>query len=206
MIAVQPEGTTLVGRATQAFARYQDGERPALDELIETLTPLLWRIVRETGLDITSSEDVVQTVWLSLLRKADTVRDPHSIVKWLITSTRREAWRISKRVRTDAGRTTDVFGVDGEELAGLPTHQVSLPEDVVLRDDRQRQLWAHVQALPDRCRTLIAVIAFADRPDYSLIAESLGMPVGSIGPTRGRCLAKLRGILAGDPHWEGQLS
>jgi len=51
----------------------------------------------------------------------------------------------------------------------------------------------------------IRVIAFADKPDYAHLAESLGMPVGSIGPTRGRCLAKLRDLLAGDPHWEGQL-
>ena len=73
----------------------------------------------------------------------------------------------------------------------------------MFRDDRQRRLWEHVQGLPERCRELMRVIAFADRPDYALIAESLGMPVGSIGPTRGRCLAKLRQLLASDPQWEG---
>lgn len=206
MITVHPDGGTLVSRATDAFSRYRDGDRPALDELIETVTPLLWRTVRETGLDLAASEDVVQTVWLSLLRKADTVRDPHSVVKWLITSARREAWRVSKRVRTDVVRTAAVFGVDSEETVGLPDRPDSLPDEAVFRDDRQRRLWDHVQELPARCRQLISVIAFADRPDYALIAESLGMPVGSIGPTRGRCLAKLRDLLARDPHWEGQLS
>ena len=206
MITVHPERSTLVGRATDAFARYQAGDRPALDELVETVTPLLWRTVREVGLDTAASEDVVQTVWLSLLRKADTVRDPHSVVKWLLTSARREAWRVSANVRTEVGRTGAVLGVDAEETLGLPERREVLPDEVVFRDDRQRRLWHHVQDLSARCRQLICVIAFADRPDYALIAESLGMPVGSIGPTRGRCLAKLRDLLAGDPQWEGQLS
>jgi RNA polymerase sigma factor (sigma-70 family) len=206
MIAVHPEGSTLVGRATDAFTRYLAGERSALDELVETVTPLLWRTVRETGLDVPAAEDVVQTVWLSLLRKAETVRDPQSVVKWLITCARREAWRVSKRVRTDVIRSAAVFGVDEEETLDLPDQREALPDEAVFRDEQQHRLWQHVQELPARCRQLISVIAYADRPDYSLIAESLGMPVGSIGPTRGRCLAKLRDLLAGDPHWEGLLS
>ena len=64
-------------------------------------------------------------------------------------------------------------------------------------------LWAHFQQLPQNCQALLRVIAFADRPDYAAVSESLGMPVGSIGPTRGRCLAKLRTALANDPAWEG---
>ena len=170
------------------------------------MTPLLWRTVRDTGLGTPEAEDVIQTVWLSLLRKSETIREPSSVVKWLITSARREAWRVSRRVRADVVRTAAVFGVDNEEQVGLPEQPDSQPDETVFRDDRQRRLWAHVKDLPDRCRQLISVIAFADRPDYALIAESLGMPVGSIGPTRGRCLAKLRDLLARDPHWEGQLS
>lgn len=206
MITVQPEGGTLVNRATEAFTRYQGGERAALDELVETVTPLLWRTARGAGLDSATAEDVVQTVWLSLLRKAETVRDPRSVVKWLLTSARREAWRASSRVRNDAARTGAVLGVDPEETVELPAQRDALPDETVLRDERQRRLWGHVQTLSERCRQLVCVIAFADRPDYALIAESLGMPVGSIGPTRGRCLTKLRALLADDPQWEGQLS
>jgi RNA polymerase sigma factor (sigma-70 family) len=206
VIAVQPEGLTLVGRATEAFTRYRDGDRPALDELVATVTPLLWRTVRETGLDVAASEDVVQTVWLALLRKVDSIREPGTVVKWLITTARREAWRVSKRVRAEAGRTGGVLGVDDEEQLDLPEQRDALPDETVFRTTEQRRLWEHVQLLPPRCRQLISVIAFADRPDYSHIAESLGMPVGSIGPTRGRCLAKLRAQLSSDPEWEGQLS
>jgi RNA polymerase sigma factor (sigma-70 family) len=202
----QPSGT-VVDRASEAFGRYQAGERAALDELVEVVTPLLWRTARAAGLETASAEDVVQTVWLSLLRGSGAILDRRAVVKWLLTTTRREAWRVSTRVRTDAARSGAVIGVDDEERLDLPAQRSDdLPDEAVLRDERQRHLWAHVSGLPVRCRQLISVIAFADRPDYAGIAEALGMPVGSIGPTRGRCLGKLRDLLAGDPRWEGQLT
>jgi RNA polymerase sigma factor (sigma-70 family) len=206
MRTARPDGRTLVDQATDAFTRYRAGERGALDELVAAVTPLLWRTVRETGLDAQSSEDVVQTVWLTLLRSTDSVRDPHAVVKWLLTATRREAWRVSRRVHDDTVRHGGTLDDGSEEPRHLPARRDPLPEDVVFRDERQRCLWDHVQGLSPRCRQLMCVIAFADRPDYALIAESLGMPVGSIGPTRGRCLAKLRGLLDEDPRWEGMLS
>jgi DNA-directed RNA polymerase specialized sigma24 family protein len=71
----------------------------------------------------------------------------------------------------------------------------------VLRSHGDTHLWEHIARLSERCQALLRVIAFADRPDYASVAESLGMPVGSIGPTRGRCLAKLREQLNNDPKW-----
>jgi RNA polymerase sigma factor (sigma-70 family) len=159
--------------------------------------------VRAQGIDPVAAEDVVQTTWLRLLHSSSSVRDPQTVVKWLLTAARREAWRVQNRSRAEMVRTATLFGEEGEELAVIPAQREEGPEEVVFRDDRQRRLWAHVQALPARCRELMRVIAFADRPDYALIAESLAMPVGSIGPTRGRCLAKLRQGLASDPQWEG---
>lgn len=203
MTQVEPDGTTLVSRATQAFTRFQDGDRAAFDELVTLATPLLWRTVRGAGLDATASEDVIQTVWMSLLHSAERIRDPQTVVKWLLTTARREAWRVSSRTRTEVGRAGAVFGVDDEETMALPEPEEDQPEEVVVRSTRQQRLWNHVKALPPRCRQLLGVIAFADKPDYALIAESLGMPVGSIGPTRGRCLAKLRDALSQDPQWEG---
>ena len=203
MIEARPSGETLVTKAAQAFAAYQKGDRAAFDELVSTVTPLMWHTVRSQGVDATAAEDVVQTVWMSLLHSADTVRDPQTVVKWLLTSARRESWRVTKRARADLTRTAAIFGVDGEEVLSIPVQRETLPDEVVLRDANQQLLWHHVEGLPERCRTLIRVIAFADKPDYARIAESLGMPVGSIGPTRGRCLAKLRDQLARDPEWEG---
>jgi RNA polymerase sigma factor (sigma-70 family) len=206
MIDARPGGETLVTKAAQAFAAYQQGDRAAFDELVSTVTPLMWHTVRSQGVDPTAAEDVVQTVWMSLLHSAESVRDPQTVVKWLLTSARRESWRVTKRLRADLSRTAAIFGVDGEEVLSIPVQRENLPDEVVLRDVHQQLLWQHVEGLPERCRTLIRVIAFADKPDYARIAESLGMPVGSIGPTRGRCLAKLRDQLARDPEWEGNAS
>lgn len=197
---------TLVSRAADAFEAYQGGDRAAFDELVTILTPLLWHTVRGAGIDPVASEDVVQTTWMRLLHSSASIRDPRTVVKWLLTSVRREAWRVSKRTRVEMLKTVTIFGEEGDEIAGLPVREEQGPEELVFQNDRQRRLWRHVEALTPRCRELLRVIAFADRPDYALIAESLGMPVGSIGPTRGRCLTKLRQLLAADPQWEGSAS
>jgi RNA polymerase sigma factor (sigma-70 family) len=205
MIETQSDGS-LMDRAAQLFADYQQGDRAALDELVAALTPLLWHTVRAQGVDRSAAEDVVQTVWMRLMHSSASIRDPQTVVKWLITTSRREAWRVTRRARAEVVRTASLFGQQGDELVAIPVQRAQLPEEMVFRDDRQRQLWAHVQQLPGRCRELMRVIAFADRPDYARIADALGMPVGSIGPTRGRCLAKLRQELASDPLWEGSES
>lgn len=203
MIEARPTGDTLVARAAVAFADFRDGDRGAFDDLMKMVTPLLWHTARGQGVDRVAAEDVLQTVWLSLLRHADSVRDPRTVVKWLLTSTRREAWRVRQRDR--GGHLTrdplDGLPGTGEDWDG-PTAPEQEPEALVLLGQRQKLLWQHVQELPPRCRALMRVIAFADRPDYAQIADSLGMPVGSIGPTRGRCLAKLHNILDHDPAWE----
>lgn len=200
--STRPDGGTLVESATTAFRAFRAGERAAFDELVAVLTPVMWRTARGAGLDAASAEDVVQTVWMVLIRNADAIRDDRTVVKWVLTSTRREAWRVSRRTRDDGERAGAVFGVDAEEAMDLPAEPA--PDERVVASERQERLWQHVQALPERCRQLIGVIAFADRPDYAHLAEALGMPVGSIGPTRGRCLAKLKDLLAHDPRWEGE--
>jgi RNA polymerase sigma factor (sigma-70 family) len=205
MIHADPARNSVVQRAADAFAAYQEGDRASFDDLVTVLTPLLWHTVRSQGVDQVAAEDVVQTVWMRLLHNSASIRDPQTIVQWLLTATRREAWRVSKRIRVENDRRVPLPARDGEQ-PDVPTGPDELTDETVLRDERRHRLWEHVQALPDRCRELIRVIAFADRPDYAVIAASLGMPVGSIGPTRGRCLAKLRTELDKDPQWEGSES
>jgi RNA polymerase sigma factor (sigma-70 family) len=202
MIHADPAGHSVVQRAADAFGAYRDGDRGSFDELVTVLTPLLWHTVRGQGVDPVAAEDVVQTIWMRLLHSSASIRDPQTIVQWLLTAARREAWRIAKRTRGEDNRRVPLPTQDGQQ-PDVPAGPEQLTDEAVLRVDRQRRLWKHVQALPSRCRELIRVIAFADRPDYAVIAASLGMPVGSIGPTRGRCLAKLRASLMNDPHWEG---
>jgi RNA polymerase sigma factor (sigma-70 family) len=203
MIEARPSGDTLVARAAVAFADFRDGDRPAFDDLMKMVTPLLWHTARGQGLERVTAEDVLQTVWLSLLRHADAVRDPRTVVKWLLITTRRESWRMRQRERDGHLVREPLDGPTGTTGAwDRPADPGAEPESLFLLGQRQQRLWQHVQQLPPRCRELMRVIAFADRPDYAQIADALGMPVGSIGPTRGRCLAKLHESLEHDPAWE----
>lgn len=185
---------SLSARAGRLFAAYRGGDDGAMSDLVRTLAPLLWHTVRSTRLDTAAAEDVLQTVWLSLVRHADTIAEPNAVLQWLVVSTKREAWRVSRvqdRARPEDLETTRAQQGDGSAPVA---EQVATAE----ADD---VLWRHIAELPERCRTLLRVIAFAAKPDYAHIARTLGMPVGSIGPTRGRCLAKLRLALASDPRW-----
>jgi RNA polymerase sigma factor (sigma-70 family) len=166
-----------------------------MSDLVGLLTPLLWHTARSQGLDAGSAEDVVQTAWLRLYQHASSISDPQAILKWIVTTTRREAWSVSR-----AGRRADLVAEPAVDL-DRATPPSDAPDATVLRGETQRMLWRHLKLLPERCQALLRVIAVADRPDYAAIAESLGMPVGSIGPTRGRCLAKLRAALESDPAW-----
>ena len=194
MIAAEPVQDTLATRAASLFTAYREGDESQMGALIALLTPILWHTVRTQRLDRESAEDVLQTTWLALVRSADSIADPRAVLQWLIVSARREAWRVVRREsRAEPQEFTD------DAIVAAPD---DAPDEVVLRDASYRRLWRHIQQLPERCRELLRVIAFADRPDYAMIARGLGMPVGSIGPTRGRCLAKLRAQLAADPGWD----
>ena len=76
------------------------------------------------------------------------------------------------------------------------------PASGLIENERDRVLWTAFQQLSDRCRELLRVVAMVERPDYAVVSEALGMPHGSIGPTRGRCLAKLRALLLADASWQ----
>jgi RNA polymerase sigma factor (sigma-70 family) len=187
--------TSLASRAGRLFAAYRDGDSSKMSDLVRLLTPILWHTVRASRLDTATAEDVVQTVWLALVRRADTISEPLAVLQWMVVTAKREAWRVARtqaRVRPEDMDATPPSGPDS-------SHSV---EDEVVRDDVQNRLWHHISQLPERCRALLRVIAFADRPDYADLAKALDMPQGSIGPTRGRCLAKLRLSLANDPSWE----
>jgi DNA-directed RNA polymerase specialized sigma24 family protein len=91
--------------------------------------------------------------------------------------------------------------LEADDDTDLPDTTMAGPESAALASVEGRVLWRHIESLSERCKSLLRVVAFSDRPDYATVAQALGMPVGSIGPTRGRCLAKLRLLLDADPHW-----
>jgi RNA polymerase sigma factor (sigma-70 family) len=180
--------------AAQAFADWRDhGDNDALNRLVRLLTPVLWQIVRAYGVSRPEAEDIVQSTWLTVMGKAGTVREPHAVGRWITTVARREAWRVSRHGRRE--RPLDLLSVDPDiDPAPDPALEVVLHSSVA-------RLWQLVAELPERCRRLLRVIAFAERPDYATLSAEMDMPVGAIGPTRARCLDKLRRSLDGDPEW-----
>lgn len=191
-----PDTNSLAVRAGHAFAAYRQGDIQQMDELVDLLTAILWHTARGQGLSQTSAQDVVQTAWLRLVENAERITDPRAVLGWLIVTVRRESWRVAKATRASG------LGWTGEPDEGEPDPGPDPGESALLAVD-QHVLWRHVTDLPANCQALLRVIAFSDRPDYASVAVSLQMPVGSIGPTRGRCLAKLRAALLGDPAWGG---
>ncbi len=192
--AAEPSPETLAVRAAGLFRAFRAGDEARMTDLVALLTPILWHTVRAQRLDRESAEDVLQTTWLALVRSCDSIADPQAVLQWLIVSARREAWRVARR----DGRA-EVKEIEDYEVV---VANDELPEQLVVSGERRGRLWAHIAKLPERCQQLLRVIAFSDRPDYAAVAAALGMPVGSIGPTRGRCLGKLRLQLATDPGWD----
>jgi RNA polymerase sigma factor (sigma-70 family) len=187
---------SLAGQAAAAFEEYRSGRSEAMDGLVDSTTSLLWHTARAQGLTQQQAEDAVQTTWLLLVQHASSITEPRGVLKWLLTTVRRESWAAARRARREDARD-DLTDIAPE----LPAEELD-PEGMVVRGQDQHVLWRHFKTLPDRCQRLLRVVALAERPDHAQVAEALAMPVGSIGPTRGRCLAKLRAALTADPAWE----
>jgi RNA polymerase sigma factor (sigma-70 family) len=175
-------------RLAVSFEAVKDGHTAAWDDLIVALTPVLWHVARAQGVDRELSADVVQTAWLALVGALPEIRDPRRLTSWLITVTKREAWRVLAE-----RRSTRTLG--DQEVLQLPDPGPQPDEDAVEADRRVR-LWAAVNRMPSGCRTLLRIAAFVHRPDYNELSAALGMKRGSIGPTRRRCLDQLRSLLS----------
>ena len=173
--------------ASGAFIAWRSGDASAVDDLVAAMTPVLWHVVRAYGHDRQSAEDVIQATWLGFVRLHQTIDDPQAVASWLITSARRGAAAHARTARRASP-------VQDETLhAVLPDAESA--EELAVRDDEASRLWRAVASVDERCRKLLRVVAFMDRPDYQALSKDLDMPVGSIGPTRARCLAKVRRAL-----------
>ena len=191
-----PEAARRQARARRLgdlLVQAQSGDRECLREIVAELTPLLWNVARAQGLTGTDAEDVVQTVWLSLVSGLTAIQTPAALISWLITAARREAWRARKaRERTPT--------VNSDEMPETVDPGDPI-EERVLAQERRQMVRDALAGLPPRCAELLRALAFSDVTDYATVARVLGIPQGSIGPSRGRCLAKLRTALVTNPRW-----
>lgn len=180
MSVVTPE------RALDLVGRAADGDQDAWDQLVLDLTGLLWTVARSNGLDPADAADVVQTTWLRLAENLHRLRDPERVSSWLVTTARRESFRVLRGSRRDVP-----FDIDVEPQRSGP---VDDPEEPVLRAEQDAELWGAFRSLPTLCRSLLRVLMADPAPSYAEVSAALDMPVGSIGPRRARCLQRLRTV------------
>ena len=164
----------------------RNGDKQAWDALVERYAPLIWSICRRHRLGGADANDVGQSVWLRLVDQLDRVRDPAALPGWLATTTRRECVRV---LRAAYGPHTAVYALDVENM---PDNQAGTAEQELLAAERHAALREAFTHLPPEGQQLIALL-IADPPvPYAEISARLGIPVGSIGPNRSRCLDKIR--------------
>jgi RNA polymerase sigma factor (sigma-70 family) len=171
--------------ASKLIAACLRGEQRAWNELVDQYGRLVYSIPRRYRLSDSDADDVFQAVFLNLYRNLDHLRDGERLSAWLITTTHRECWRVGKA----SSRYVELDAM-------IP--DVGSPSDEQIADWEQQHLIR--QALADiggRCEALLKAL-FLDRlePSYEEIAARIGIPIGSIGPTRARCLEKLARRLA----------
>lgn len=172
-----------------------DGSEAAWAALVDRFAGVIWAVARAQGLDPSDAADVSQTTWLRFAEHIDQLREAERAAGWLVTTARREAVRIS---RLGARHLL----VDPWTELARRDEEVEIDE-ALLDQERSVVLQQSFAALPDRCRRLLQALA-AEDASYADLGQRLDMPVGSIGPTRARCLEKLRALMS--RLEEGQLN
>ena len=171
---------------TDLVTRARNGDRRAWDALVERYAPLVWSICRRHRLGAAEAGDVGQTVWLRLVDELATVRDQAALPGWLATATLRECGRALRAAgrQQAAGYMLDAGDIPGES-AGMVEHELQLAErGAALREAFSR--------LPPGGQQLITMLLQDPPVPDAEISARLGIPAGSIGPDRGRCLEQLR--------------
>jgi RNA polymerase sigma factor (sigma-70 family) len=167
-------------------ARVGDGDQEAWNELIERYAPLVWSICGRYQLSRPDMDDVGQSVWLLLVEQIGNLREPAALPGWLATTTKRECLRVLR-----AGRRHDHAGLPPEDHMP-PDSPDSGIEQEIIKAERDAALRAAFAELPPFCHELLSMLISDPAPAYAEISATLGMAVGSIGPTRARCLERLR--------------
>lgn len=166
------------------LARSAEGDQVAWGRLVDRFSPLLWAVARAHRLSDADAADAVQGTWLRLVENLGRIREPERVGAWLATTCRRECLsalrRGSREQPVEQDRVVDLTGAD----------HLTVDADL-LRRERDARLWSVFEGLSDPCRRLLRALLADPAPSYDEVSGALGMPIGSIGPTRGRCLRHL---------------
>lgn len=169
----------------ELLLRARAGEEAAVGEIVERCTPMLRALARRYVSDPAEVDDVVQDVWVTFVQHLDRIHEPAATRGWLVRVLTHTAWRAQAKARRSVP-TADLR----EEAAHHDT------EDTALRRVRCEELRARLtpalRALRPDDRRLVVLLAGTERPDYRRVSALVNRPIGSIGPTRQRALARLR--------------
>jgi RNA polymerase sigma factor (sigma-70 family) len=184
---IRSKGAARAGPSvSDLVTRAKKGDQQAWDALVDRYAPLVWSICRRHRLDDADAGDIGQRVWLQLLSQLDTVRDPAALRDWLATTTERECGTIQRAARGPQapGRVL--------HAGPMPGQQAGLAEQELLAAERHAALREAFARLPPRCQQLITMLAEDPPVAYAQISARLRIAVEDIGPSRSRCLEKLR--------------
>jgi len=176
--------TASPGELLEAAAR---GDQGAWQALVDRYSTAIAAVTRAHRLDVADAGDVLQTTWLRLIEHRDRIREPNRLGAWLVTTARNECLRVLRHARRQIPVGDDLFTMALSQQS--PTSSI---EDDVLVAERKAAVKEAVATLPVNHRSLIELLMADPAPSYEEVSAILRIPVGSIGPTRGRCLAKLR--------------
>jgi len=184
------------------LARCRSGDSTAWSQLVERYRRLVWSVIVKHRMREEEAEDVFQHVFTTLITNIDSINDEHALASWIVTTTKRRCWRVSAQSRRAADRAQS-FDADPDKKVD-PVDQREDP--VETRAQLEKQLVREgLERLGGKCKDLLeALFGAGQEPNYTLIAEKLGIRVGSIGPTRARCLEKLAAILGRLGFGEGK--
>jgi RNA polymerase sigma factor (sigma-70 family) len=172
--------------AQELLSRVVAGDERAWKELVDRYAGLVWSVARSFRLPSASTDDVVQTVWLRLAEHCGRIREPDRLASWLATTTRNEALRV---IRGNMRLLPQAAVTESAELT-TPSVEERVSDGVTLN----AVLGAFAQLSADD-QQLLRLLCTVPPLDYQTIAEMLGRPIGSIGPTRARCLERLKRLL-----------
>jgi RNA polymerase sigma factor (sigma-70 family) len=183
---VKDDGTLDVAELVRRAAQ---GDRAAWERLVDQYSRLIWAMTRDFKLAESDAADVVQATWLRLLEHINRIEYPERIGSWLATTARHECLR-----HLAAGKRVVLVEDDHDAFSTAAGQQPDIDEGL-LAEERAQAVRAAMSALPSRSQQLLELL-MADPPvSYTEISDQLGVPIGSIGPTRGRCLDRLRLML-----------
>ena len=173
------------------------GNSAAWETLLARYQRLIYSIPIRRGFSSVDAADVFQSVCVLMLEKLASLREHDKISSWLITTTTRECWRISAKWRRESPPDNRNPDDQRDKLTEIPSPAPLAFENSAALE-QQQILREALETLPERCQRLISLLFYdTDSPSYVEIARRLKMPVASVGPTRARCLEKLKKVLEG---------